>query len=120
MCFSVFQCVTVYCMCFVVWQCVAVCLQRVAVMLQRRRWCSKRRETRIFERKLQCVAVCCSLLQCVAVCCNVLQFCCSADADAQNAKKCVFSNASASVLQRVAACCSALQRVAMCRTYTAS
>ena len=98
---------------FVLWQCVAVCLQCVPVMLQRRRWCSKRRETHIFERKYRCVAVCCSVLQCVAVCCNVLQLCCSADADARNAKKCVFSNASSGVLQRVAVRCNVLLCVAV-------
>jgi len=43
--------------------------------------------------RLQCVAVCCSVLQCVAVCCSVLQcaaVCCS-------------------VLQCAAVCCSVLQ-----------
>ena len=47
--------------------------------------------------KLQCVAVCCSVLQCVAVCCSVLQ--------------CVAVYCS--VLQCVAVCCRVLQCVAV-------
>ena len=61
---------------------------------------------------LQCVAVCCSVLQCIAVCCSVLQcvlqcvaVCCSV---LQRVAVCC------SVLQRVVACCSVSQRVAVC------
>ena len=59
------------------------------------------------SHKLQCVAVCCSVLQCVAVCCSVLQcvaMCC-------NVLQCVA--VCCSVLQCVAVCCSVLQCVAV-------
>jgi len=56
------------------------------------------------EPRLQCVAVCCSVLQRVVACYNVLQrvaACCS-------------------VLQRVAACHNVLQRVAVCWSETSN
>ena len=58
--------------------------------------------------RLQCIAVCCSVLQCGVVCCSVLQcvaVCCSV-------LQCVA--VCCSVLQCVAVCCSVLQCVAVC------
>jgi len=45
------------------------------------------------DYKLQCVAVCCSVLQCVAVCCSVLQcvtVCCSVPFSFQITTPCVY------------------------------
>ena len=59
---------------------------------------TKRQDAGVWQRVLQCVAVCCSDLQYAAVCCRVLPcpaLCCS-------------------VLQCVAVCCSVLQCVAVC------
>jgi len=68
----------------------------------------------VFDTRVQCDAVCCSVLQCVAVCCSVSQrrarvallyvWC-----DWQEGAVCC------SVLQCVAVCCSALQCVAVTR-----
>jgi len=75
--------------------------------------------------KLQCVAVCCSVLQCVAVCCSVRQ--CAA-VSCREFHSCdvtqwlidvtyawvTMSHWICSVLQCVAMCCSALQCIAVC------
>jgi len=58
--------------------------------------------------RIQCVAVCCSVLQRAVVCCNVLLWCSNASVRIQHCATCC------SVLQCVAVCCSVLQCVAVC------
>jgi len=64
--------------------------------------------------RMQCVAVCCSVLQCVAVCCSVLHIREFVD----HLRMCTTTYVrSCGMLQCVAVCCSVLQCVAVCCTF---
>ena len=115
--FSVVQCIE---FCCIVLQCIVVCpvsdywspswivrVQCVAVC------CSVLQCVAVRCSALQCAAVCCSVLQCVAVCCSMLQ--CSV-------LQCVcpvsnFSNSSIVRVLCVAVCCRVLQCAAECCKY---
>jgi len=101
-CGSAWQCVAV---CGSAWQCVAVQYIRVTDVSQRPARMHPRTRTCKYNRLLQIVAACCSVMQCFAVCEAVCDAVC--EAVCCNELQCVA--VCCSVLQCVAVCCSVLQ-----------